>query len=260
MKFDFSVPMTFYEFLAIILAVVAIVIPVGQAIWKKWIVKGKLVFLPTGRVALFFNQSGSYIRIDGVYEARNKAISVKNISAKVIRQKDDRALNLSWSSFISPVNQNMVGAFIQTTETAHPFRIEMDSIASAFTEFGDSTDSFGKKFRTSTSSLFKHISEIRKTYSSYDLAVAQYKNLHEYRIARTLLEKEFFWEIGKYSIEITAKYGKTSANFKFEFSVGAYEHNSLVENIDEALCSPLKSAYNIGYDYHTAFIEMQNKQ
>ncbi len=259
MKFDFSVPMTFYEFLAIILAVVAIVIPIGQAIWKKWVVKGKLNFLPTGRVALFFNQSGSYIRVDGVYEAMNKAISVKNISAKVIRQKDDRTLNLSWSSFISPVNQNMVGAFLQTTETAHPFRIEADSIACAFTEFSDSFDSFGKKFRTNTASLFKRIPEIGKSCNSYELAEVQYKCLPEYIDARTLLEKEFFWEIGKYSIEIAAEYGKTCSNFKLEFSVGEYEHNYLLKNIDEALCSKLKSAYNMGWDYHTVLIEMQNK-
>ena len=79
MKFDFSVPMTIYEFLAIVLSAIAILIPIFQAIWKKWIIKEKLNFLPTGRIALFFNQSGSYIRVDGVYEAENKTISVKNI-------------------------------------------------------------------------------------------------------------------------------------------------------------------------------------
>ncbi len=51
MKTDFSTPMTFYELIAIILAAVAIIIPIVQAIWKKWIVSAKLSFLPTGRAS-----------------------------------------------------------------------------------------------------------------------------------------------------------------------------------------------------------------
>ncbi len=130
MKIDFTTPMTFYELLAIILAAIAIIIPIAQAAWKRWIITPKLNFLPTGRATLFFNQSGSYLRVDGVYEAENKPIAVKNISVTVTRKKDGQKLNLSWSSFISPVNQSMVGNYLQTTESAHPFRIEADSITS----------------------------------------------------------------------------------------------------------------------------------
>lgn len=56
MKIDFSTPMTFYELVAIILAAVAIIIPIAQAVWKKWFITAKLSFLPTGRALLFFNQ------------------------------------------------------------------------------------------------------------------------------------------------------------------------------------------------------------
>ena len=85
MNIDFSTPMTFYELVAIILAAVAIIIPIAQAVWKKWFITAKLSFLPTGRALLFFNQSGSYIRIDGVYESERKPISIKKIKIKVTR-------------------------------------------------------------------------------------------------------------------------------------------------------------------------------
>ncbi|MBR3927530.1 MAG: hypothetical protein IKJ65_00855 [Clostridia bacterium] len=256
MKFDFAVPMTFYELLAIVLAAVAIIIPIVQAIWKRWIIAPKLNFLPTGRVTLFFNQSGSYLRVDGVYEAQNKPIAVKNISIKVTRKKDDQKLNLSWSSFISPVNQSMVGNYLQTTESAHPFRIEADSIMSAFTEFGDSFDSFGKTFRANTAALFKQIPGIRMVNNTYEEALQQYKASPDYTTARTRLEKEFFWEIGKYSLEITAEFGEKRKVFQYEISVGEYEHNRLAENVDEALLSPLKSAYGVTWDYHAAYVEL----
>lgn len=260
MKFDFSIPMTSYEFVAIILAAVAIIIPIMQAVWKRWIVAPKLNFLPTGRVTLFFNQSGSYLRVDGVYEAQNKPIAVKNISVKVTRKKDDQKLNLSWSSFISPVTQSVVGNHLQTTESAHPFRIEADSIMSAFTEFGDSFDSFGKTFRANTAALFKQIPSLRMANSTYEEAMKQYRASADYAAARSRLEKEFFWEIGKYSLEIIAEYGKKNKAFHYQISVDEHEHQRLTENIDEALLSPLKSVYGVVWDYHAAYVELHTTE
>ncbi len=57
-------------------------------------------------------------------EAINKPISVKKVTVQINRQKDDAKLNLLWSSFRSPVYQNIAGNALQTTETtAHPFEL-----------------------------------------------------------------------------------------------------------------------------------------
>ena len=115
MAIDFDTPMTFYELLAVILAAIAIIIPIVQAIWKKWFKKEKLNYISNGKAKLLFNQSGSYLQIDGVYEAINKPISVKKVAVQINRQKDDAKLNLLWSSFRSPVYQNIAGNALQTT-------------------------------------------------------------------------------------------------------------------------------------------------
>lgn len=94
MAIDFDTPMTFYELLAVILAAIAIIIPIVQAIWKKWFKKAKLNYISNGKAKLLFNQSGSYLQIDGVYEAINKPISVKKVTVQINRQKDDAKLNL----------------------------------------------------------------------------------------------------------------------------------------------------------------------
>ena len=44
MKFDFSVPMTFYELLAIVLAALALIIPLVKWIYDKYIKKLKISF------------------------------------------------------------------------------------------------------------------------------------------------------------------------------------------------------------------------
>lgn len=84
MTIDFDTPMTFYELLAIILSAIAIVIPIAQWIWKKWITKPILNHLITGKAFLFINRSGSYIQIEGVYDAQNKPVLIRKISLKLI--------------------------------------------------------------------------------------------------------------------------------------------------------------------------------
>lgn len=250
--------MTVYEKWALILSIVAIVIPIIQAIWKKWIVCAKLTYMPTGRGILYFNQSGSYIRLDGVYGSEHKPVYIKKISAKITRQKDERKLNLTWSSLISPVNQNMVGNYLQTTESAHPFRIDADSVACAFTEFADPYDSFGKKFKLTTEPLFSKIQKYQQKQTEYSAALSDYKNSPEYETAKQLAEKEFFWEIGKYDIDIEVLYGKKVKHFGCTFNVNEQENAMLIQNIEESLLSPLKDLYRIGRNYSSALIEVQD--
>lgn len=256
-NFDLSKPITAYELIAIILSSVAIFIPIIKSIWNNYIIKGKLKFLPIGKIMLFFNQSGPYIRIDGVYEAINKSISIKNISAKVIRVKDENKLNFEWSSFISPINQNLIGNYLQTTEAAHPFRIEKNSIMCAFTEFCDSFDSFAKTFKIKSSCLFNKINTIKSTYMEYSLAKDYYQKSDEYIFVRKYIENNFFWEIGKYKIIILVKYNNTDEEkIIYNIFLNEYEQQMLISNIDEILLSPLKDAYGIRRNYYTSIIEL----
>jgi hypothetical protein len=258
MIIDFSI-ITIYELLALILAGIAILIPIIQWAWKKWVIKPVLIYIPTGRAMLFFNQSGSYIRIDGVYEAENKPISVKKIAVTVKRQKDDGKLNLIWSSFISPVNQNMVGNYLQTTESAHPFRIEADNILCVFTEFCDGFDSFGKNFRDRTALLFGKIPEINANCKDYSSAITIYKSTPEYNVAKNILLKEFYWEIGRYDIDMEVAYGNKNKHFGYTISIGEYEHKQLLDNVEESLLSPLKQAYGVKLNFYSPLVELQSK-
>lgn len=257
MKFDFDTPMTFYELLAIILAAIAIMVPIVQVIWKKWIQKAQLNYISNGKVRLLFNQSGSYLQIDGVYEAINKPISVKKVSIQVNRERNNDKLNLSWSTFRSPVYQNIAGNSLQTTETAHPFRIEADSIMCAFIEFADNFDSFWKTFNQETKVLFESISQIRKYYREYSDALNKYKSSEEYKRVKSIIEKDFFWNIGQYKIELTTFYKKKSAKYYFTFSVNESDYKKLISNIDESLISPLKDSFQIMRNYQWADVELK---
>lgn len=253
---DFTAKMSIYELLALIISIIALFVQLGKWIWNKWFKKAKLNYLPIGRAELFFNQSGSYLRIDGVYEALNKPISIKNITVSIKRKQDDKKLNLSWSSFISPVNQNLVGNYIQTTERAHPFRIEADSIACAFTEFADPFDSAGKVFQMNTKELFEQVQQTPALYCNYDEAVITYRKTNEYIQAKNIIEKNFFWEIGKYDIVIYAQFSGKKVEFCYSMSIDENSHKKLYENIEESLVAPLKKVYNIAWNFQNVAVEI----
>ena len=48
MRIDFSTPMTFYELLAIVLAAIAIIIPIGQAAYKNGLLSQNFIFTRQG--------------------------------------------------------------------------------------------------------------------------------------------------------------------------------------------------------------------
>lgn len=255
---DFS-KMTIYELFALILAFVALIIPFIQWIYRKWLIKPILKHLPNGKVNLFINRSGSYIRLDGVFEAKNKPISIKNVAVKVLRNKDGLALNLRWSVFNSPINQRVIDLYTSTTEIAHPFHIEADSVACAFIEFTDFFDASGKTFTPFYDELVKEALMPKQLGISYQDAFPKYRSSQSYNEAKRALEKELFWEIGKYDIALEAEYGKQKVSFNYQFNINAEENEQLKNNLLETLVAPLKSAYGVPLSFQNVQAELTNK-
>ena len=258
MTIDFS-KITIYEVFALILSIIAILIPIIQCAWKKWVIKPVLHHLPTGRAYLFINRSGSYIQIEGVFEAKNKPISVKNITLKVLRAKDDKVLNLRWSTFTSPVSQRIVGNYSSITETAHPIRIDADSIICAFIEFTDFYDSFSKTFQPYYDALIQQTDKINPLNASYDQAYQMYTLSNPYKMAQSLLEKELFWEIGQYEITLEAEYGEEKVPFFYKFSVNVDDYKRIESNLVETLIKPIKDLYGKPLAMQTVQVELRTK-
>ena len=249
--------MTKYEFFALILSTVAILIPIIQWAWKKCIVKPKLKFYPTGRAYLFSNRSGSYIRIEGVFEAINKPVSVKNISLKIIRKKDDVALNLRWSMFTNPANQQILGVYTSASEIAHPFRIYSENVVCAFAEYTDFYGSSEKKIQPYIEAVVDDLKKTNLSNKDYSNALREYCALDSYKNAREALAKEMFWDIGKYEVNMDVDYGKTNKVFQLGFEVSNEKYKDLCFNIDEVLISILKNQYNQQTALKTVQVEIK---
>lgn len=252
--------MTKYETISTVISIIAIVltilIPISQWVWKKWIMTAKVKYYPTGQATLFFNQSGSYIRINGVLEAERNAATIKKMSVALTRKQDERKLNLVWSYLISPVNQSMLGNYLQTMEAAHPFRVEADSVACAFIEYSDPSDSSGIKIRKICSDLIPHIQTIIQNHP-YDEALSLFAKSPEYIDAKNSLLSDFFWEVGKYSAVIAVEYDKQKTKtFSLEFTVTEQMSNDLRNNIDESLIAKLKDCYQVPLAFKSPMVEI----
>lgn len=258
MSFDFSTPISAYEFLAIVLAALALIIPIIKWLYNEKIRKVKVNFLPSGMITLYYNRSGSYISIGGVFEAKNKSATVKEISAKVVRNSDSATLALRWSSFPSPVVKNIAGNMETTFETAHPFKIEKDSLFPVFVEFQNANVNAEEKF----SILAMPTLTVANCFASqvnadYISAVNQTKSTKEYHDASLALNDFLFWKCDSYRLVMTAKYEDSSMEKEYVFSISEEESSKLRTNIDALLFEPISRRFvvfpqinTVRKDYH----------
>lgn len=252
--------MSKYELYSLIISIIAIAIsiltPLGKWIYIKIFLTAKLEYYPTGEATLFFNQSGSYIRLNGVIESKRNATTIKKMRIELTRKLDNRKLNLAWSYLVSPISQSMLGNFVQTTEAAHPFRVEADSVACAFVEYSDPSDSAGIKIRRICNELSSLIQQITVN-TTYKEAFATLCKSNEYIEATHYLQDVFFWEIGKYSADVIIEYDKNKQKtFSLEFDVSESCYTTLRHNIEESLTTEMKRLCGIPFAFQSSKVEV----
>ena len=251
--------MTIYELISLTLSTIAFLIPFFKWLYKRFFQKPKIDYLCNGRIYLYFNQSGSYARIDGVLEVEDQPVVIKKINLEITRRSDSRKLNLSWSTFISPVVQSFIGVSADASEKAHPFRIEADSVICIFSEFADEYNTAWKNITFESKELFDSIPNVMSLCHNYNDGVEMYKNNKIYNRARENVAKDFFWEIGKYDLIVNVSHTNKTDNFYFEFEINEYNKNILSRNIDETLLFTLKDAYKTKRDFHRVEVELRQK-
>lgn len=236
MSINFEQPMTVYELVAIVLSVLALVIPTIKWVYDKFFKRLKIDFLPSGMITLFHNKSGSYISLGGVYEAQNKSTTIREISAKVVRKSDSATLSLMWSTFSSPVFRSIAGNYESSFETAHPFKVEADTLVPAFVEFANTASNMDE----TTNNVLQPVKNaslpiLSQANIALSTAVSGVKAMTEYNAAKFTLNDYFFWKNGAYEIILTTVHSKGSFDKKYELHLSKEESAKMRENIDNLL-------------------------
>lgn len=246
MTIEFSKSISIYELFAIGLAVLSLLVQFWKWIFNKYIVKTKLNFIPSAMITLYFNKSGSYVSLGGVFEAKRKSAIVKDLSVKIHRQSDNAELSLTWSTFPSPVYRRVAGNYESSFETAHPFKVSADSLEPIFVEFAndENVDKRIQDVINSTSSICSAIlSQPNITLPEADSA---FKISNEFQNARISLNDDFFWKQDDYVLELTAIYNEDKVcSSQYCFSLSLDESNLLRDNITRLLIQPIGNHFNM---------------
>lgn len=256
--------MTKYEIITTILSTIAILVSIGipliKWLWNTYIVKAKITFHQIGQATLFFNKSGSYIRINGVVESRRKASIIKNVSLTLTRETDGITKKLSWCYLISPVTQTLLGNLLQQAqEGAHPFRVEANSIACAFIEFGDPYKASDIKIQKICTKIDSLITQL-KSKSSFCEAFDALSKQPEYLESKNKVLENNYWDIGKYTANIDIEYNNNKKeSFSYEFSLSEQNYEELLCNADEILIIQLKEFYKERLLFQSPTVELIDK-
>lgn len=261
MSINFKQPITAYELIAIILSILALAVPAISAFYNKFIKRLKIDFLPSGMITLYYNKSGSYISLGGVYEAKNKATTIRDISAKVIRRSDNSTLSLTWSSFPSPIYRTVAGNYETSFETAHPFKVEADTLAPSFVEFSNTTDNVDEISNNILRSLVSASMPIlNQPNISLLQADSSVKALHEYDEAKYALNDYFFWKPGAYDVILTTVHSKGSFDKEYEFQLTNEESASMRHNIDNLLVIHVADHFRMSVPMNSVKKDFKEKQ
>ncbi len=245
--------MTEYEKYALILSAIAILfsigIPITTYLYKKWL-KAKLLFFPASTISLYFNKSGSYVRVGGTLESQNAPATIKNIEVDVVRLKDRAELKLEWSTFISPISQYVGTNPIRTQEIARAFKIYTDNLAPFFIEFS-------YKDRKKTEKLVNIFYEIETELSKFSTyPIGDKQNEFEevkkeilgsdaFKNNQSELIRNLFWEEGAYELVLKILYNNDIFIKRYIFDISKNEFKQFEQNVETTILFDLYSNYNI---------------
>lgn len=252
MTVDFSQPITSYELLAIILAVLALAIPLIKWIYENCCKRLAIDFLPSNVITLFFNRSGAYVTLGGVYETKNKPAVIKKVSVKVIRMSDHAELSLIWSTFPSPVYRRIAGNFETSFETAHAFKVEADTLTPAYIEFENERenveDSISQILLPVRDASLPILNNGNNTIFESD---RQLRLTQQFQSAKLNLNELFFWKRGAYNLVLRTQYNDVDFSKSYSFDITEEESNRLRKNIDYLLVDSIANHFHAPLAFFT---------
>lgn len=242
MKFDFSVPMTGYEFIATLIAILALIVPFIEKIITFAFSKTKLQIYPTNQLKLLYNESGSYVTMDFSIFCKGKDCIVQNIEMEIIRKSDGKKLKLVQSYFNSPFHSRSGNTVLSSGEIAHPFMIKKDGIYNVFVEMAQKD-----------SQIINKLNDIHQTKMSFfELSnnyiddVERFKKIEKYNQYYATIYEEMFWKKSEFALQVIITYNKGEKYIQeYTFEVDEGEEKAFVKNVEEALIGRVKKLYQI---------------
>ena len=234
-----------------------IILMIGKWAYDKYVKKLRFDFIPSGMLTLYFDRNGSYFALSGVYEAKNKSATVQNITALVERESDKATLNLRWQTCSPPKVRFFAGNIETESETAHPFKVEADTLFPVSVGFENANQNIAEKL----SNLLEPIHNVivfmmTQQHLSPDQINAQIRQMPDADHVKRRLNDDFFWRSGVYYIKLVTKYNNLLLDKKYTFTLSDAESDRMRNNIDNLLMEPVARYYFSPFPFSTVQKEL----
>lgn len=247
MNFDFSTPITTYELIAILISIVALIMPIIVWIIKNIFLKTRIKLYPTNQLKLLYNESGSYINIDFSLECKNKSAVIKNIETEIIRECDNKKLELIQSTFKSPAYAMIGNNFVSNNECAHPIKIDVDELRCIFLEEAQKDGEIINRLKNIHDNKMNNF----ENFDNYVETVKKFKEKESYNQMYAKLYEELFWKKSKYKMKIVIMYNQKEKFVKeFVFEIDEKESKLFEENVEKALICRIGNIYGINTTFY----------
>lgn len=219
------------SYLAHVIAIAALVQVWIIAAWKKWLIRGKAEFYPSGNLEIGFSAFGSTITLPGSIRAINKDVFITEMRVKIIRLADKAEHTFTWRAFKSNKFVGPQGAH-ENIELATSFTVSVDSprpvlVFFASENFGAQYAEQANRLRSAWSAFLQakqpefgdQFTALLQDPAFVDLQFKEFSNGTSTIDFYTKLNNEFYWQAGDYSLNLEISRAGAAA-LKYDWKLG----------------------------------------
>lgn len=245
-----------------LIAFIALIRPEIKTIFKS--LTASIDFNPSGNFEIGFSSFGPTISIEGAFIPTIDDILIKNIDAKIVRQKDKAEHLFSWAAFRSSNLERLTNQNLQI-RSAHSFWLSRQregfgniifSDKSGFNVLSRTLKDLQTKFLAYE--LDKHPKQAPNDTTIEDLYSSFHKkNLQLFIDNNETIGDLFYWEPGIYNSEVIVDTNFPSKKYKFSFNFEITEEDKKslklnIQTMQRETCG-IKSIYAFAYPEYKNF-------
>lgn len=235
-----------------IIAIVALIQPWIIALWKKLYRKSQIHFEEIGNIEIGFNSFASNIGLNGMLRSSNKDFYISRMFINLKKIKDSSEHQFEWNLF-RDVKFSLDNENITQFELPYGLNIQPQEPKKVSIQFKDSSQvEYLLGPYNSLSNEWLDFFEEKKELLTEEEIYEEFKNKPVLVNNYTKINREFYWEAGKYEMTLNIQTAPSDkiTKIKYTFSLTEEQCDSLRLNtvkLCELACNQEIGLWNFAY-------------
>jgi len=251
------------NYLAHLIAVIALMQVWAIAAWRRWIVKGKIEFHPAANIEVAFSSFGSTVALPGTLRAVKKEVFVSDMVVMITRLQDQAKHTFTWRAFrsikfsatsMAPEAIDLATSFNLLPTTPRPINVFYASadFASRYAQQAENLRAAWQLFVAGKmTELGDQAASLAQTTGFVDALFAEFGHQQVPLDLYSKINHGFYWQAGRYQLDLTINLASpiSPAHYKWFFELTQDDEQKLRLNaiaMMKELCG-IQIVYNFIY-------------